>query len=173
MLVIAVKNRRKTKGITINLTVPQAVGQQAKGRSYRSATAGLIFANPLMALLMIAVILASIVIIGGLSLELFIGLLLNPWSWAIALIIGMLAQPRTGEIIGFSIIVGLGLWGWGLYQDYTVTSQICSFPIIGWIACGVWDIFTFIPKLFILGLTILTSFIQLWIVSFIKYVLSR
>lgn len=174
MLDIAVKNRRKTKGITINLNVPQAMGQQSSGGSYRSATAGLIFANPVMTLLIIAAILASVVIVGGLSLELFIGLLLNPWSWAAALIIGMLAdQPRTSTIIGFSIIIGLAVWGWSLYQDYTAIPQICSYPIIGWIACGAIDIITFIPKLFILGLTILVSFIQLWVVSFAKYELIR
>ena len=167
MLVIAAKKRRS------NINVPQVIGQQASGGNYRSATASLIFANPMAALTIIAVILASLMIVGGLSLELFIGLLLNPWSWAIALIIGMLAQPETNTVIGFSIIVGFAFWGWGIYQDYTALPQICSIPIIGWIACGAWNIVTFIPKLFILGLNILTAFIQIWMVSFIKDKLTR
>lgn len=167
------KKGKRIKDIIVNVNIPQAVSQKASGGQYRSAAAGVLFANPIMTLTIIVVGLALLLIFGGLSLGIVLEFMTNPWTWVIAIMIGMITKPGSNTVMGFSILVGLLFWGAGIYQDYMAMSYICSIPIIGWIACGAWNIVTFVPKLFLLGLHIMTAFVQIWIVSFIKYELSR
>lgn len=167
------KKGKRIKDIIVNVNIPQAAGQKARGGQYGQAAAGILFANPLTALTIIVVGLALLMILGGLSLGIVLEFMTNPWTWVIAIIIGMITKPGSNTVLGFSILVGLVFWGAGIYQDYTAMREFCSIPIIGWIACGVWNVVTFVPKLFLLGLHILTAFVQIWIVSFVKYELSR
>lgn len=165
--------RKRVKDIIVNVNVPQSVGQQARGGQYGAAAAGFLFANPVLAIIIAVVGIALFVILGGVALGTFFELMLNPWTWVLALLVGMVAKPGSGTVIGFAIIVGLLFWGIGIYQEYMAWQQICNIPIIGWIACGAWNIITFLPKLFFLGLHVMTAFVQIWIISFLKYELSK
>ena len=164
---------RRIKRFVGNVNVPQVVVQRASGGKYGQAAAGFLFANPVLALSIAAIGIALFLIFGSIGVGIFLEFMMNPWTWAISLLIGIVMKPGTNTVIGFSFLVGLLFWGMGIYQDYTAMQHICSIPIVGWIACGAWNIVTFVPKLFLLGLHIMVAFVQIWIVSFIKYELSR
>lgn len=165
--------RNRLKNVIVNVNVPQASAQAARGGKYGAAAAGILFANPVLAIIIAVVGIALFVILGGIALPIFMQLMMSPWMWILSILIGLAFTPKSNNVIMFAVLVGLIFWGYGIYQEFAALQQICSIPIIGWIACGAWNVITFIPKLFMLGLHIMVAFVQIWIISFIKYELSK
>lgn len=142
--------------------------REGYGRAASSA-AGILFTNPAVALALIVGTFIAFIVIGGLALPTIISMFFNIWMWVAALAISLLFKPRSGIVLIFAVLMSLGFWGFSLYQEYLAMQQICSIPIIGWIACAGWNVITFIPKLMMLGITFSVSFAMLWTISFLRY----
>ena len=93
--------------------------------------------------------------------------------WFAALILVALVEPKSSNVMIFAVLMGLLFWGWDLYTEYQTMKAICETPIIGAIACSAWNIITFMPKLFMLGLKIMVSFAMVWVSSFFKHLLTK
>lgn len=162
------KLRKRAKSIIVNVRMPQGSYGSA-----RAATAGFLFANPILGIIIIVVGLVLFMILGGLALPIVFGMFLNPFMWVLAIVISLVSKPSSNSVIVFAVLMGLLFWGYDVYMEYLAFQQICSIPIIGPIVCGGWNIITFIPKLFMLGLKIMVSFAMIWIGGFIRYQLEK
>lgn len=165
--------RQRLKNVIVNVNVPQSSVLAAKGGQYRAAAAGFLLANPILAIIIAVVGIAAFILIGGITLPIFLSMMFSPWMWIATIVVAAVMTPRSNTIIIFAILIGLAFWGYDVYLEYQALQQICNIPIIGWIACGAWNVITFIPKLFMLGLNVMVAFVQIWIVSFIKYQLIK
>jgi hypothetical protein len=162
------RRKRPKRKIVVNVNLPK--GSYKKSGS---PVAGLLFANPFAAIIIAVVGIAIFTIIGGLSLPIIIGMFLNPWMWGLSLAVAVIFEPKSNTITILAVLVGLLFWGYGIYMEYLALKPICDIPLVGAIFCGSWNIITFLPKLLMLGLNIMVSFAMIWIVSFIKYELTK
>jgi hypothetical protein len=162
------KKSRRSRNIVVNVNIPK--GSQKR---YGPDVAGFLFANPVAGIVIVTVGIALFMIVGGLSLPVIIGMFMNPWMWVLAIVITLAAKPKSNTTIAFAVLMGLLFWGYDIYMEYLAIQQICSIPIVGMFMCGAWNVISFIPKLFGLGLKIIVSFAMIWIGEFIRYQLTK
>lgn len=161
--------KKQIRNIIVNIKMPK----NFRRNGYAPQIAGILFANPVAGLFIIGIGLLATYLIGALSLPILIGMFFNPWMWVFALGITLAFSPKSRTVTILAVMMAMIFWGFGLYQDYMTNKQICGIPILGIIACGFWDVFTFVPKLFSLIIHIVVSFAMIWSLSFIRYELEK
>ena len=120
------------------------------------------------------ILLILIFMFGGLALANIIQTLTNPYLWASALIISAVFKPYKTIII-WSLLIALGIWGYGVYQEVqTITSNpSCQIPIIGWIICSAIFAGKITGWIWSFAITLLSSFIALYTSTFLFYNLTE
>lgn len=162
--------KRKRNGVHVHVHLPKeyvGAAGRAAGSRLGGAAAGFLIANPLVAIIIIVVGIFVFMFVGGATLMSVFQKLTNVWMWAIVLLIALATKPKDTMII-WAILVGMLFWGYGIYQEYMSYQAICQIPIIGWLMCTGWNMITFLPKLWDLGVTIFVAFGMIYIAEFLR-----
>jgi len=167
--------RKKNKGVHVHVHMPKMYTREAArgfGRGVGTAGVGFLISNPIVAIIVIVVGIALFMILGGFTLMAVVTKLMNVWMWCVAILIAVFTKPRD-TIIMWAILTGLVFWMYGVYQEMLAWQQICQIPIIGWLICGTWNVITFLPKLWDLGVTIFVAFAMIYIAEFVRYQIEK
>jgi len=179
------KPKKKNAGkqiINVTMNLPKQYLQgatQAAGQKAGQAAVGVLLAHPVVAIVAILISVALLVILGGLALvsvvEIVLPLNITSISmWILSLILSLVLRPKgTGYIIGLAVVVGGLFWGVGIYQEYVAMQDVCNIPIVGWMICSAWNVVTFLPRLYGLGVFIIAAFIQLTLISALRYAILK
>lgn len=146
--------------------------------------ADLLFNNPLPIIIALVIGLPVTILlgifIGGVALETIVGLFLNLFLWSAVIFLVIFLElfnvkPDSRIIIIFSIVIGGAFWIASILPDIQAAGQfwLCQIPIIGGLTCGFAAAVSFVPRIFLLGLYILTTFAMIYVFEFIRLITIR
>ena len=171
--------KKKSSRININIHLPkqlQGTGGSGYGvgKKAGAAVASIMIANPLVSIVVIIIALVLMLILGSFVLTSVVTNLLDWRMWLLALLISMALKPKgTMAIIGGAVAMGMVFWIYELWAWYQAMQDVCGIPIIGWMICGLFDIALFMPRIFALGMLILSAFIMLTGLSALRFAILK
>lgn len=163
---------KKNPVININIRNPTA-SPNNRGSGGRKIPNTLIFQNPIPIFATILILLVLAGVFFGLAIDVILGLLKNLWMWVACILVATFIKPDSKSTIGFALIIGVIIWGIGVYQEYSEWSAVFDVPFLGFFAQIVWGVSNILPSIFKLVLSILVPFVVIYTLEFVKYQASN